>query len=258
MPRTTVYTVAFNRPEFIPLQHRSLVRFMLDEFDLVVINNAADGDDAREIAVACDRIGVPCVAVEGNPHENINLSCGYGIQWAFENVISKQTAGTAAILDSDMFMLAPLSLAEFLAPHDIAGIPQSRGHVDYLWNGILFMDMDSLPERDTMNFMCGRVDDQPVDVGGMLHAWLHDVEPSVKFIGQTGQICSRNENLVCLPPAMLEHYEDRFRIEIVAGAFLHYGGGSNWDLQSDEYHASKTAFVRRITEATDAGAVALP
>jgi hypothetical protein len=202
--------------------------------------------------------GCACVEVEGNAHETVNISCGYGIQWAFENFISKQTTGTAAILDSDMFMLAPLSLSEFLSPDDIAAIPQSREHVDYLWNGIVFMNMDTLPARDTMNFMCGRVDDQPVDVGGLLHHWLHDARPSVKHIGQSGQICASNDNLAALPPAMLEYYEDRFKIEIVAGAFLHYGSGSNWSLQTEEYHASKTAFVRRFADATDAGAVALP
>jgi hypothetical protein len=247
--KVKLYTHAHNRPDFIPLQLRSFARFLTDDFEYLVFNNAATASDDREIRETCARLGVECIEVEERNHLTVNCSHASALQWSFHQYLKYETECIAAILDSDMFMISDFSLNDYLDGYDLAGVSQSRGHVYYLTNDIIFFNMAALPDKDAMNFMCDKIEGVHVDVGGDLYYWLKN-NPSlrIRYIKSTGQIWSGKNNLQLLPEAILNDYDDDYKFSIVENAFLHYGRGSNWDRKSEEYHRNKTGTLIKFLE----------
>jgi hypothetical protein len=148
-----------------------------------------------------------------------------------------------------MFLIRDFSISSYIDGHDIAGCKQLREHVRYLWNGILFMNMATIPDSDQMNFMCGTVEGVNVDVGGYLYYWLKE-HPGLRIrnIQHTSHIFSGNNNLECLPTEILKEYNEDFRFEIYEKAFLHYGRGSNWDKMGRNHHREKTRLLRKLVD----------
>jgi hypothetical protein len=144
-----------------------------------------------------------------------------------------------------MFLINPLSVEEYLKGYDIAAVKQIRGQIKYLWNGLMFFDLRTLPNKDSMNFMCGKVENENVDVGGFLYYWLRkNLKLKIKNIHHTSHIYSGNNNLNCLPKEIRDRYEENFCFEIYDKLFLHYGRGSNWDKMDKNYHQRKTDLLR--------------
>lgn len=42
MKKITIYTVADKRPDFIPVQYDTLKKYIRDEYEYIVLNNAID------------------------------------------------------------------------------------------------------------------------------------------------------------------------------------------------------------------------
>ena len=160
------------------------------------------------------------------------------------------------VIDSDMFLIKPFSVLEYMKGYQLAGVPQSRGDkdtvVEYLWNGLVFMDMPHLPERRTIDFNCGRVKGFPVDVGGQTYHYIQKhQEVAVKFMG------------LDYLPAAAEQYHDSVALMLMQAGytgnnmeflinrhFLHYRGGTNWDQKSPHSHAQKWSVFKNALKKT--------
>lgn len=167
-----IYTYVDKRPDFIPYQLKSLKFFLTDEFEYIIFNNASNFVNRWKINNLCKKLGVKVYPIKTPIHSNPNMACAYPIQWSFHNIIKKQKNSLAVILDSDIFLLKIFSIRKYLDGFNIAGTKQIRGKVKYLWNGILFFNLRTLPNIDDLNFMCGLIDRTATDVGGNLHYYF--------------------------------------------------------------------------------------
>ncbi len=254
-----LYTYADRRPDFIELQYRSLKHYLKNDFELIVFNNCSIFHPFRrqEIRNECKRLSLQCLEVKQN-HSNPNMACAVPIQWSFDTII-KYDKGISCIIDSDMFLVSPFDIEKHMKNFDFAAVKQIREHVNYLWNGLMFFDLRTLPDKDSMNFMCGKVEGQAVDVGGLLYYWLKkNPDLRLRNILHTSHIYSTNQNMDCLPKEIREKYEEDFRFEIYDRAFLHYGRGSNWDKMDKGYHDRKTKLLHFFVEESITGKVKLP
>jgi hypothetical protein len=154
-----------------------------------------------------------------------------------------------ALFDSDLFLVKEFSLRDYLTNYDIAGIKQGIG---YLWIGLTFLDMRTMPNKETINFNCGRVNDVPVDAGGHTYCYLHDnPEVRARYFAQC-IIRSDIQDERLLAKYGFNRKDVRFIMACPNGInieymldnhFLHYRGGTNWDHKSDSYHTNKTALL---------------
>jgi hypothetical protein len=62
----------------------------------------------------------------------------------------------------------------------------------------------------------------------------------------------------CLPKEILVEDNEDYRFEIYEKTFLHYGRGSNWDNQSEEYHRNKTLLLEKFVQGCEDGRIKLP
>lgn len=251
-----IITHAFNRPDFIAYQAKLFKKFLRDQYRFIVFNDAKDETLAQAIRNCCQANRIPCIGVPQEIQKNI--------EWA-----SKRTAnaieyslltwgfshnGIVFIIDSDMFLIKPVSLTQLLGDHDLYGEPQSNGEIRYLWNGLLLMNMPMLPNKDTISFCPRPINGTPLDTGGQLHHYLKD-NPSIR-LKTYGDVhiqtmprdtCSLKtmgfDELTC---SFISNYdpEDTHGMQFHAEYhFLHYRGGGNWMHKVQEYHKKKTAYL---------------
>jgi hypothetical protein len=272
-----VITHAFNRPDFIPYQYFTFKKFLKDDYKFVVFNDARDMHHKKSIEDVCNMLGIDCIripqAVHDRPYlkrwpgEDYNHSvvrCANVVQYSLD-VLGFDHNGIVMIIDSDMFLVKPFSLESFMTDNkiDIAGVYQGRQGIKYLWNGIVFMNMNTLPNRRTLDWNCGKVEGVSVDVGGQTHYYLkYNPHINVHYIQQIhsdGLICNmcrERHNAKCSHNdeiLMKYNITDEKTVKFLkAGpvnieffhneSFLHYRG-AGWDHKTPHYHQVKTKLV---------------
>jgi hypothetical protein len=257
-----IMTYSFNRPDFIEIQDKTFKKFLKDDYTFVVFNDAKEEKISNQIIETCNKLSLPCVRIpqwihnapylERWPGEDYNhptVRCCNVVQFSL-NTLGFGHDGIVMIIDSDMFLVKEFSVQEFLDDFDIAGVPQAREHIEYIWIGLALLNMQTLPDKKTINFNCGKVDGIPVDAGGQTYHYLKN-HPEVmrKLVDNqfypSDFIVSEatHENVKFL----FSHDCTNFEF-LLKNSFFHYRGGSNWNNQSPEYHEKKTAVLNAFID----------
>lgn len=264
--KVLMITHSYNRPDFIEVQCKTFKKFLKDEYEFVVFNDAKDRTLANQIKQTCEKLELRCIRIPQEIHDRPYLKRLPGEQKhapAVRNCnvvmysldqLGFEHDGIVGIIDSDMFLVRDFSVESFMRNYDIAGIPQHNGHRKYVWIGLAFMDMSSMPDKRAINFNCGKIDGVAVDAGGYTAHYINS-HPDLRinfFSGfHAGSIKTDDH-------AWLEqHIEDQKMISFLLNqpsnielfldqCFLHYRSGTNWDHKSPNYHARKTALLNEF------------
>jgi len=259
-----IFTFAVNHPEFLRLQMRSFQRYLEEDFEFVIFNNALfdymNGNNAQSILMEGQSIGATVIDVEkdqgiidrcqemekscsifnrNGQYSNANVAHAYALCWAWEKFISEEK-GPIAILDSDIFLIEPTKLTEAIQ-YEGRCIIDGRTHRDgrvfrYMWPTLFLADMARLPNPKTLSWWCGQIEGVPVDVGGQTHHYLK-AHPEIIIEGINREHFSDSESCEFHPANYDEFY-------LNGATILHYRCGSNWDQRSREYHEKKTAWLK--------------
>jgi hypothetical protein len=165
---------------------------MLDEYEYVVFNDATDKSLESQINDICSRLHIRCIRVpqENRTQPNTVIDISKYVFWAglrhaeailySLNTLGFDHPGIVMMIDSDMFLVKNFSVEKYMAGYDIAGLEQVRGPMHFLWAGLIFFRMDTLPNKYSMRFQGGVAEgDIPYDTGGSLHYYLKD-NPSIR------------------------------------------------------------------------------
>ena len=68
--------------------------------------------------------------------------------------------------------------------YDIVGVFRAGSHngitIGWVWPGLCFLRMNTLPDKETINFNCGKINGVSVDSGGYFHYYMTS-HPSVRL-----------------------------------------------------------------------------
>jgi len=282
--KVLIFTYAYNRPDFVEIQHKTFQKFVEDEYEFVVFNDAVDSSIYNQIHAVCARCGIRCIDIPQTIHNQPYLprepeESYHAPAVRNANVVqySLNTLGfahddTVMLIDGDMFLVKKFNISQYMASYDLAGLKCVNQDVDYIWIGLAFLNMATMPNKTTINFNCGRVGRVGVDAGGHTHDYLvSNPQARVRYFdncyincygGHT--ITSRYHNMQDKPyntkllrrlgfdPIAIELIEaGAHRIEfLLENKFFHYRSGTNWNGQSSKYHEAKTKLFTRFIEKT--------
>jgi hypothetical protein len=282
--KVLIFTYAYNRPDFVEIQHKTFQKFLEDEYEFVVFNDAVDSSIHRQIHAICAQYSIRCIDIPQAIHDQPYLP-REPEEWyhapAVRNVnvvqYSLNTLGFAhddvvMLIDSDMFLVKKFNISRYMAGYDLAGLKCLKEGVTYLWIGIAFLNMATMPNKTTINFNCGRVGKVSVDAGGHTHDYLVS-NPQVRtryfdnfYINCYGgnTITSRAHNMQDkqYTTQLLRRLGfNNLAIDLIeAGAhrieflldnhFFHYRSGTNWNHQSNKYHDAKTRLFKTFIQKT--------
>lgn len=271
--KVLVITTAYNRPEFIEWQDMTFQKFIEDEYEFIVYNDASDPLKNAEIHNMCSSLGVRCIDVPQNLHK-INApshrNCT-AVQFALNDTGFSHN-GIVWIIDSDMFLTRKFNVEKYCKNFPIVGLSQYRkcgnGNIDYLWIGIVFLDMRTLPDKNTINFGCGNINGVGVDSGGFTHYYLNAHRNlNVKYfsnIHSNSLVCPACSNSsdnrlhnVCLhnTQQLKDYGLDDMQVDamhcglrdvefLIEGTFIHYRSGTNWHNETENYHKNKATIFK--------------
>jgi len=275
--KVLIFTYAFNRPDFIEVQHNTLEALLEDEYELVVFSDAKSKGNAQSIKDTCERLGIKHIPIPQDIHKRAYLE-----RWPGERLDAPAVRNVNAVMyslynygfdhddilvlfDSDLFLIKPLSFRKILQDYDIAAMQIGNGYVTYLWHGLCCLNMKTLPNIRTLNFNCGKIDGKPIDAGGHSYFYLRD-NPDIKvhFFNYFHTVhfrcpsCATNDSLICnhnldllqskgFDNIMIDFLQNAHNVECFHDAsFLHYRGGTNWNHRTAGYHQRKTAAFKKL------------
>lgn len=261
-----IITHSFNRSDFIEIQDKTFKKFLKDDYIFVVFNDAPQEEVSNQIIETCNKLSLPCIRIPQSIHDAPYLQrwpgedyhhpvvrCANVVQFSLDT-LGFDHDGIVMIIDSDMFLIKEFCIQDFLDGFDIAAVPQARQHVEYIWNGLVLFNMQTLPDKKMINFNCGKVDGIGVDVGGQTYHYFKDHPEVMKKLIDNQHYPvdfivseSTNENVKFL----FSHGCHNFEF-LLKNSFFHYRGGGNWNNESKEYHEKKTivlnAFINKCLE----------
>lgn len=235
-----IMTHSFNRPDFIEIQEKTFKKFLKEDYTFAVFNDAPQEEISQQIIETCNRLNLPCIRIPqsihdipylerlpGEDYHHPAVRCANVVQFSLDT-LGFDHDGIVIIIDSDMFLVKEFCMQEFLDGFDIAGVLQSRQHIKYIWNGLVFFNMQTLPDKKTINFNCGKVNGIGVDVGGQTYHYFKDhqevmIQPIDNQHYPANFILSEttHENVKFL----FSHDCNNFEF-LLKNSFFHYRGGA--------------------------------
>ncbi len=281
--KVLIFTFSYNRPDFIEIQYKTLKKFLKDDYEFVVFNDAPDlSENEKSITNMCKKLNIKHIRIPQNIHskpylkrwpgEDYNhptIRCCNVIQYSL-NTYGFNHDDIVLLLDSDIFLIREFSIQEFLKNYDIVSFPQQKANNNFIITQLsvhlTFLNMPFLHNRNNMDFNCGKVFDVPVDAGGQTYFYLRN-NPDLRIYYLNNQnikefYCENcfnlnknlcNHNTVLLKQLNFSENEINFiqsgpeNIDFLFNKrFLHYRSGSNWNNQSEEYHRKKTNLLNNF------------
>ncbi len=283
--RVLLITHAYNQPDFIQMQAKTFKKFMQDEYEFVVFNDAKDTKMAHQIQAICAECGVRCIRVPQEIHDRPYLKRGPGEPYHRPNVrhvnccqysldvLGFDFDGIVGFVDSDMFLIRPLSIVQEMEGYDIVTAGRCGGTsehaIGHWWPGLCFMRMNKLPDKRTLSFNCGMVDGINTDTGGYSYYYAK-AHPELKckgidevwgyqlFCPDRFAPGGNRANLNAPVPVRVTKYKEfgfnkreiDFLLKqpdtiqfLLHNSFLHYRAGTNYDNQSHGYMNSKKTII---------------
>lgn len=258
-----IYTLSHHRADLLELQIASFKKYLREDFEFTVFNNALIdprlGHESVNIYTAADRWNAKTVNIErdvevfkecqalesgfifdqNGVYANANVACAYPLCWAWRQVIHKQN-DNILFLHSDVFLVEPIKLTDLLKDNVFAYIAQGRpNNVRYMWDAFFLADLRRLPDAKSLNWFCGTVNGEQVDVGGQTHHYLaaHSDLPRLEI---------RNDYISVDPETLFQPSDYEFFYAGEKKIALHYRSASNWNRRSREYHEQKTTWLRGV------------
>ncbi|MCL5875291.1 MAG: hypothetical protein M1114_02355 [Candidatus Dependentiae bacterium] len=260
--RVLIITHAHSRPDFIELQEKTFRIFLKDTYEYVVFNDAPNDNMCRKIENTCRKLNIRCFRIPPEMHngrQTPNYRHVDGIQFSLET-LGFDHDGIVLMLDSDMFLVKPFSVNEYMGDYDFIGFEQERvdGARKVFYSGphLVFMNMKTLPNKRTLSFEGDRVEGLACDVGG--HSYYYFVNnPSIRIklascISTTPLLSKAIEEIRSLgfdeqEIAFIFKLGKTYGMEFHGNKhFIHfYAGGSNWPGYSATYLKEKTRLLNQ-------------
>ena len=262
--KVLIITHSYNRPDFIEIQYKTFQKFFQDPYEYLVFNDAPEEGAAARIEEMCAQFGIECVRIPQSIHtqpylprdpqddlQNPAVRCANVVQYSLDTK-GFDHDGPVLIVDADLFLIREFSLAAQLKGYDLGGVWQKRDRFLYLWNGLVLLDMHTLPDKRTLNFNCTKIEGISLDVGGATYHYLQ-AHPDLRCLSietlffKTWDFLSDRQRQH--PHVTWLFEEHPTEIEFLWDyTFLHYRSGTNWNHKDAAYHQAKTAILNRYIE----------
>ena len=218
-----IFVTAYNKPEYLTPQVKCLRKFIKEPFEFVCIDNSKEDRFTSQFITLCRDNNITYIRNQKPDHSLEGTSHYASLQWTWNTQI-QHTNEIAVIIDHDNFPINPVSIEQILGDAQIAGVSQSRGHIEYFSPALLFFNTATMPNKQTLSFKGSLIEGQSADIGGELYFYLRD-NPDVrrKSLGG-GQILSNDPILSDL----VKKYGYPHTWDLIESSFLHPRNGSNW------------------------------
>ena len=181
--KTLIITHNYNRPDFIEMQHKTFKKFLLDDYEYVVFNDARYEPMSNQIEAVCTQYAIRCIRIPQEIHSrpylprepkddcvnNASIRHANCVQYSLD-VLGYDYPGVVFIVDTDIALIRPFSIEKYMRDKDIAArVNRPRNKAFYCSPLFCILNMSQLPDKHSLNFNCGIIN----GVGGDTGAWSY-------------------------------------------------------------------------------------
>ena len=283
----TIVVTTVGWPTFLALQRASLDRFLTDEYQLIAVVDTPTASGPINLWGAEPRSEVIRVAHEfvdevlempedlhtGGPRRKRDLfrrnvfhpSSRHGqtldFTWSW---LLDRMEGSVLILDADMLLVAPNAGSALVENTWMAAVRQSRmtrshKQIDYVWPGLLFADVQRMPDPRGFSWGIRETDGALLDTGGETSLWLDPLSSvqrdEISWLQHRPSLqWSVEDSEIAFDPAMEQflrtddrNIDGKVFAELYDGCWLHFRAGSNWRNEpADAVLARRVAFEAAV------------
>ena len=86
-----------------------------------------------------------------------------------------------------IFLVKEFSITKYLKGYNLAGFDRSTEYTgpqrekNFLWIGLIFLNFQSIKQKEAFNVNCGYASNVLVDSGGYTNYYLHYAQPQVRY-----------------------------------------------------------------------------
>jgi glycosyltransferase involved in cell wall biosynthesis len=244
--KISIYSVHFNKPEFLKLQYEQLVKCCTDDFEFIIINNGKDISLINIISSFCKEHSLKEIRT---PHLFEFSTRPFGmaqdhtrsLKYAYDNFVSQDDYDYRIVMDSDVFPLRKFSFVEIIDDCDIAGVGLGESNRRYMVSYMMIykrsVDLTNVPINTEVN----------TDMGTWTLSILNKYKS--KWLSNTTGWTQREIDYIFKnSDPNLPKCDPTFFCQIIANDLLHYRQGSGWNGGTADYHKRKFEFVLSLIE----------
>tara|TARA_Y100000004_G_scaffold181084_1_gene226388 strand:- start:17 stop:778 length:762 start_codon:yes stop_codon:yes gene_type:complete len=222
-----IFTSVVNRPDFVSIQNQLFKKFLKNDYKFHIVDDSVDSTIAKQFETICSLNQLEYYKTPKKlEHSNPSTKVGNVIQWVFDEIIKKNYSSDIVFwLDSDMFLIDEFDIEDYVSDCVIAGLPQVRGHIKYMWNGIMFFNMPKLMALDpNIKFNIDNIDGYELDTGGETYHYFKKNNIDMKPTNDGRPIYPTHYNEIDL-----QKDAAGYNMELhLDNKFLHYRAATNW------------------------------
>lgn len=228
-----IYTVTYNRPEFIKYQYLLFKKFLVDDFEYIVFNNTMTDNILNSNNVSnnilldkiCKELNINYVDVDVNLYTNIpndaSKRAGISIDFARNYMFKKynDVNNIFALIDSDAFLISKLNIKEFMDTCKLSGRYQYRVSIngyknEYITNQIvIYKPSDLIDNIDYLSFLPGHFNSVNCDCGGAINYLFKNID-NLNFKNWNNLLFSELGNNIQISGGDVssqQHYNDDYK-----------------------------------------------
>lgn len=238
-----IFAYCYNRPDYLKYQNLCLNKFIKEDFEFYCIDNSKDKKIEEEFKNICSSSNIKYLRNLKPDHSLEGTSHYAAMQWSWNEMLSK-TNEIVVMIDHDNFPIQKVSILDLLGDNIIAGVPQGRGHVEYLNPALMIFDTSKMPNKNTVSFKGSRIEEQNTDIGGELYFYFRD-NKDVKVNRLPSGPIEHDDKLIC---EHLKKYHYPHTFDLIGNAFMHPRNGSNWARLDPEVFKNRDKLIFSIIE----------
>ncbi len=188
------------------MQDRTLRKFMSEDYELIIFNDARTEENETAIRTTCEQLGIQCIRFDPSWHEidplnaylleflsNPNIHSHIGFNHSTIQCICQQVSvrhshviqfaldhfgydhdDLVVILDGDIFPIRPFKLRSLMGKSQIMGSYKyiREQDVAYFWVPFISMNMPKMPNKNDLRFHVDLIKDYIFDTGAHSYYYL--------------------------------------------------------------------------------------
>jgi hypothetical protein len=242
--KVKIFTFVFNRPDILQYQIDCFNKYLEDKFEINVVYDTRDNQFLADFTEICKKNNINLYHHLSQPGNTPSFYHSDSVQWIYDTVISKDPEDCfVLIVDHDIFLIESFSVNNFMKENDLSGCIQTRGSVQYVWQG-LFIFRKSALQKEEFNFYPQIVGGQVLDSCGGTYKLIRS--PNIRFLPTDVQY-PEEYNGINLRDPMASN--GGFEIELhLNEKFLHYRNASCWHNNMKVNDSPKTKILYNILD----------
>lgn len=241
--KVSIFSFAVNDKFPIDIMHRQFVKYMKEDFEFILFNDATDAKMAENINTITSYNNIKCVRVPQHIHKIHNPSTGYAttLNWSIHEYAAQNNCDIISLMHSDVFPICDVSISDIIGNNTVASTIEGRiineKRIIYFYPAFTIINMKQLKNVQELDFGL----DTGLDTGGKTKNFINNYPDSVKFLSnhQTTYFFETSHDHDSLAPYFRESLNICKKYGISAGwiadGFYHYLAGSQWNADNPTF-----------------------